>query len=183
FALRSSARVLACSDALGRRVRRRHAVRVETLYPTFHEPAALLPPEAAGRGSLITGICGDEYKGAGIFLGLCRRFRGDRVWLAGKADPQLRQRFAWHDNLPVADALDTRDLLARSRLVLVPSQWEEPFGRIAVEAMANGIPVLASWTGGLRETVGYTALAVRRFRDPDAWDAALRAPLDSPASR
>src|SRR6185369_7018685 len=75
------------------------------------------------------------------------------------------------------------DLLACSRFVLVPSLWEEPFGRIAVEAMANDIPVLASWTGGLREIVGRTALAVRRFRDPDAWDAALRALLGSPSVR
>jgi len=183
FALRSSARVVACSDALGRRVRRRHAVRVETLYPTFHEEAMLLPPAAAGRGTFITGICGYEYKGAGIFLELCRRFRGERFLLAGRLHPQLQPLCAAETNLTLAPALDTRDLLACSRLVLVPSQWEEPFGRIAVEAMANGIPVLASWTGGLREIVGRTALAVHRFRDPDAWDVALRALLRAPKLR
>ena len=183
FALRSSARVLACSDALGRRVRKRHAVRVETLYPTFHEQALLLPPAAAGRGTFITGICGYEYKGAGIFLELCRRFRGERFLLAGRVHPELQPLCATETNLTLATALDTLDLLACSRVVLVPSQWEEPFGRIAVEAMANGIPVLASWTGGLREVVGRTALAVRRFRDPDAWGAALRALQVSPAAR
>jgi glycosyltransferase involved in cell wall biosynthesis len=183
FALRSSARVVACSDALSRRVRRRHAVRVETLYPSFDEQALLRRPATAGRGSFITGICGYEYKGAGIFLELCRRFPDERFLLAGSVHPQLQPRCATEPNLTLATALDTRDLLARSRLVLVPSQWEEPFGRIAVEAMANDIPVLASWTGGLREIVGRTALAVRRFRDPDAWDAALRVLLSSPAVR
>lgn len=183
FALRSSARVLACSDALGRRVRRRHAVRVETLYPTFREQDMLLASATAGRGRFITGVCGYEYKGAAIFLELCRRFRGERFLLAGSVYPQLRPLCAVQTNLTLATALDTRDLLACSRVVVVPSQWEEPFGRIAVEAMANGIPVLASWTGGLREIVGRTALAVRRFRDPDAWDLALRALLSSPAAR
>ena len=183
FALRSSARVLACSDALARRVRRRHGVRVETLYPTFCERALLLPPAAAGQGRFITGICGYEYKGAGIFLELCRRFRGEPFLLAGNVHPKLQALCAAETNLILAAGLDTRDLLARSRIVLVPSQWEEPFGRIAVEAMANGIPVLASWTGGLREVVGRTALAVRHFRDPDAWDVALRALLASPAVR
>ncbi len=181
FALRASARVLACSEALGQRVRRHHGVRVDTLYPTFFKEEMLLAPAAAARGSFITGICGFAYKGAAIFLELCRRFRGERFLLAGSVHPEWQALCAAETNLTLAPALDTRDLLASSRVVLVPSKWEEPFGRIAVEAMANGIPVLASWTGGLREIVGRTALAVRRFRDPAAWETALRALLRAPA--
>jgi len=33
------------------------------------------------------------------------------------------------------------------------SQWEEPFGLVAIEAMANGVPVIASKVGGLKEIV------------------------------
>jgi Glycosyl transferases group 1 len=36
----------------------------------------------------------------------------------------------------------------------MPSLWRESLGRVAVEAMANGIPVLASDRGALRETMG-----------------------------
>lgn len=38
-------------------------------------------------------------------------------------------------------------------LVVVPSEFEEPFGMVAIEAMAAGIPVLAANKGGLREFV------------------------------
>lgn len=41
-----------------------------------------------------------------------------------------------------------------ARVVLMPSLWEESFGRVAAEAMANGIPVLSSDRGALPETVG-----------------------------
>ena len=156
-------------------------MRVDTLYPTFFKEEMLLAPAAAARGSFITGICGFAYKGAAIFLELCRRFRGERFLLAGRVHPEWQPLCAAETNLTLAPALDTRELLASSRVVLVPSKWEEPFGRIAVEAMANGVPVLASWTGGLREIVGCTALAVRRFRDPAAWETALRALLRAPA--
>jgi glycosyltransferase involved in cell wall biosynthesis len=42
---------------------------------------------------------------------------------------------------------DVPAVLAGSDLTLVPS-WEEPFGRIVVESMAMGVPVLATARGG-----------------------------------
>ena len=46
------------------------------------------------------------------------------------------------------------EFYALSRMVLMPSLWEETFGRVAAEALANGIPVLASRRGALPETLG-----------------------------
>jgi glycosyltransferase involved in cell wall biosynthesis len=46
------------------------------------------------------------------------------------------------------------EFYALSRVVLVPSLWEETFGRVVVEALANGLPVLASRRGALPETLG-----------------------------
>ncbi len=49
---------------------------------------------------------------------------------------------------------DPRDFYRVSRAVLMPSLWRESLGRVAIEAMANGIPVLASDRGALPETLG-----------------------------
>jgi glycosyltransferase involved in cell wall biosynthesis len=46
------------------------------------------------------------------------------------------------------------DYLALTRLLLVPSVWDEPFGRVAAEAMINGIPPLVSERGALPDVVG-----------------------------
>jgi glycosyltransferase involved in cell wall biosynthesis len=43
--------------------------------------------------------------------------------------------------------------MARSRAVVVPSQWEEPFGMVAVEAMAAGTAPVASAHGAFPELV------------------------------
>ena len=47
----------------------------------------------------------------------------------------------------------TRGLSARNRVVLMPSLWRESFGRVAAEALLNGIPVLASRRGALPEVL------------------------------
>ena len=44
-------------------------------------------------------------------------------------------------------------ILARSRAVVVPSQWEETFGMVAVEAMAAGTAPVASAHGAFPELV------------------------------
>ena len=46
------------------------------------------------------------------------------------------------------------DYFALTRILLVPSVWEEPFGRVAAEAMINAIPALVSNRGSLPQVVG-----------------------------
>ncbi len=45
------------------------------------------------------------------------------------------------------------DFFALTRILLVPSMFREPFGRVAAEALINGIPPLVSDRGALPETV------------------------------
>ena len=45
------------------------------------------------------------------------------------------------------------DLYKRSDICVVPSIWQEPFGLVAVEAMASGRPVCATRVGGLQDIV------------------------------
>lgn len=52
------------------------------------------------------------------------------------------------------NTLDMRSVYKRTRILLVPSQCEEAWGRVVAEAQINGIPVLASNIGGLPESVG-----------------------------
>ena len=54
----------------------------------------------------------------------------------------------------MANTPDPRDFYQVTRAVLMPSLWRESLGRVPIEAMANGIPVLASDRGALPETLG-----------------------------
>lgn len=63
---------------------------------------------------------------------------------------------------------DMKPVYASTRILLVPSLWEEAFGRVAVEAMMNGIPVIASDRGALPWVVGNGG-SVLASRDPRVW--------------
>lgn len=90
------------------------------------------------------------------------RLVGDRVTLRG-----------W---LP-----DVRPALAEADLFVMPSRWEG-FGLVAVEAMAAGVPVVASEIPGLADVVGDAAVLVPP-EDPVALAAALRELAGDPARR
>jgi glycosyltransferase involved in cell wall biosynthesis len=49
---------------------------------------------------------------------------------------------------------DPKVLYGDARLLLMPSIWEETYGRSVTEAQLSGIPVVSSNRGGLPETVG-----------------------------
>ena len=58
------------------------------------------------------------------------------------------------DLVDLTGALDrggVEDLLSRVRALVVPSVWEEPFGMVAIEGAAAGVPVVASNVGGISE--------------------------------
>ena len=46
------------------------------------------------------------------------------------------------------------DYFALTRILLVPSVWQEPFGRVAAEAMINAIPPIVGNRGSLPHVVG-----------------------------
>jgi D-inositol-3-phosphate glycosyltransferase len=67
---------------------------------------------------------------------------------------------------------DTIDFYRGAALVVVPSVWYEPFGIPTIEAMACGVPVVSTFSGGIPEIVeqGQTGILVARG---DVWELAL----------
>lgn len=51
-----------------------------------------------------------------------------------------------------------RERLSQAAIAIIPSKWEEPFGRTALEAHAAGCAVISSGTGGLTEVSDSHAL-------------------------
>jgi glycosyltransferase involved in cell wall biosynthesis len=116
--------------------------RTEAIRPILHrEQIEISEPF---QGDCITLINANENKGVHQFLELARRmpdrkFLGVRPYYGNMTTPlPMGGNIEW---VPFSD--DIRTILRRTRILLVPSYYES-FGRVAVEAMTNGIPVLYS---------------------------------------
>jgi glycosyltransferase involved in cell wall biosynthesis len=101
-------------------------------------------------------------------------------WREEVLEPALRAPgVTW---LPAVDLAAKRRLFSRSRALLVPLRWEEPFGLVMIEALLAGCPVVAERMGAAPEIVddGETGFLVS---GPEEMAEALRraAGLDRPA--
>jgi glycosyltransferase involved in cell wall biosynthesis len=176
--VRRAAGVVAVSRAAQDYVSRWAGLPSRLIYPQVYGEGPF--PVAAGNAVTIVNPCG--YKGVDIFLGLADAFPSVRFlavasWGTTAAD---RRALAGRRNVEVVEPVeDIDDVLRRTRIMLVPSLWDETFGYTVVEAMLRGIPVMASAVGGLREAklgVPYL-LAVNRIERYDRHaDPALPVP-------
>lgn len=69
---------------------------------------------------------------------------------------------------------------ARSRIVVVPSVWPEPFGLVGTEAMARGRPVVGIDRGGIRDWLAHGETGFRVPAEPVALADAILTILESP---
>ena len=87
------------------------------------------------------------------------------------ADLGVANRLSW-DEMP-RDQL--RAAYAEADVFVFPSVWDEPFGLVPIEAMANNVPVVGSGTGGSSEFMLDGATAVLAAAgDPSALANAVR---------
>ena len=150
---------------------------------------AATDPAAAGartalpnRGPYVTFVNPQPEKGVFVFariaVELARRRpdipllvvegRGKVDWL-GRTGLDLR---ALPNLFVMEHTPDPRHFYGVSRLVLMPSLWQESFGRVAAEALINGLPVLASDRGGLPETLenaGFVFHVPGRYTPQTCW--------------
>ena len=69
-----------------------------------------------------------------------------------------------HDELGFLKHKDVLQFLNKSEIAVVPSRWEEPFGRTALESSSRGCATIISGRGGLPETTNHAIILKRLNR-------------------
>jgi glycosyltransferase involved in cell wall biosynthesis len=116
-------------------------------HAVFIDAALLIKKRVEGARFLIIGDASPKERGEKIYLESLR----ERIRDLGLADSIVFTGFR-DDILSAIAALDV--LVAPSVVIKTGiHNIAEGFGRVAIEAMAAGVPVVASYTGGLKEII------------------------------
>lgn len=125
----------------------------------------------------MAGRVDDPLKGLDVLLeasALLKKKRTDFQVVATHFDNRLS-----NENFVATGWLSHEEALRyyeKADICVVPSLWHEPFGLVAVEAMAAGVPVCASDIGGLRDIVVHNKTG---YLFPPGDSAALAGFLDT----
>lgn len=173
----SGVKYLANSHFVAGHYSQRFACPIPVSYP-------LVPPLAyAGqhRGKQVLFVNPHPQKGLELVLQLAElcpelTFHFVESW---PVHPLVRARLWWRTrSLPNVKlsrpSLDMRVVYAQTRVLLVPSQVPEAWGRVVSEAQHSLIPCLASAIGGLPESVGKAGVLLDPKAPPTRWAAELR---------
>jgi glycosyltransferase involved in cell wall biosynthesis len=139
------------------------------------------------RPERVTLVNPIPHKGLGIALEVARQLpeqpflfvKGRWASLRSSAVDSYAGGAAVLPNVEVLDFCDDmRDVYRRTRVLLVPSQFLETFGRVILEAQISGIPVVASDVAGIPETVGEGGIVVSPKERVEGYVEALRVLAD-----
>ncbi len=128
--------------------------KCDVIYPSI-DPIKKLP-----RKYNIISFVGklNRSKGFHIFgtaiMRILKKYKNWRAIIVGD-EPREKYNFI-HKNLEYKGWIShakTLNLYNNTSISIVPSEWEEPFGRTAVEAASRGCATIVSKRGGLIETI------------------------------
>ncbi len=177
--------VLACSPYLARYYRDRSGVECTGIPSPIRWEDVLAPEESR---TFVTFVNPSLEKGAALFARLADMLGSRRpdipvLVVQSAADASSLNSipgidFSRYPQIMAAPPVPRpADFFELTRILLVPSVFHEPFGRVAAEALIDGIPPVVSDRGALPETVAEAGIvlplpdwltpSVIRIPDPD----------------
>ena len=145
--------------------------------------SAVVPPFTAVEeielpkepGECVLFVKPQYVKGLPIVTQVARRMPDTQFLVAGHARRRARRDLGSLPNVELAGwQSDMSPVYARARVLVGPSIWPEPFGRVFVEAGAAGVPSIGSARGGIPEAIGDGGILIDDVFDLDAWVEAIR---------
>ena len=139
--------------------------------------------ESVTAGSHTFGFIGriEPAKGINVIIDAFRRVANSnaRLIVSGSGRPDqvewINRQIEIDDRISYTGQIAADEFYNRVQCVVVPTQWDEPFGRVAWESVQYEKRIIASRVGGIPEAIGRYAKVgyVTNFRDPLEWKSAM----------
>lgn len=127
----------------------------------------------------ITMININEGKGGDLLLEIIRALpnlpflvisnepnTGKYRWLDDAIEKEINGKF-------LRSYTDIKEIYAKTRILLIPSHVDETFSRVAYEGAANGIPIITTGKGFIRQLLGQAGIYLSD-NDPNEWIDVIR---------
>jgi glycosyltransferase involved in cell wall biosynthesis len=160
---RDSLAFTGCSETLTRRGAR-HGGRWTPIANGLDLSTYTFRPHVPGNAPLVFLSRVERVKGAHLAIAAARAAGRSLILAGNRAEAGPEQRY-WDEQIapwlgrdgisylgPLDDA-EKNELLGGAAALLVPIQWEEPFGLVFVEALACGTPIISMNRGALPELI------------------------------
>ena len=102
----------------------------------------------------------DFHKGIDLLINAFNELKmiNFRLHIAGKGplENMVKEASVTNENIIFHGFINQNCIntfLEKQDVLIAPSRWVEPFGRVVIDAYKNGLPVIASNNGGFKETV------------------------------
>ena len=134
------------------------ASKTEVIYPSVNKQSAIK------KENIITFVGRLNFsKGYDIFSkAIVKILNKFPQWKALSIGDEVRRSIYIdhhnHKELGFLNHKETLDILNKSEIAVVPSRWEEPFGRSSLEASSHGCATIISDKGGLKETTKHAVI-------------------------
>ena len=130
--------------------------KTEIVYPSIHKANKIFKKDKkitfVGKLNILKGY--DIYKDA-----ITKILDEFKDWKAYSIGDENRKRpiinHKNHNELGFLNHKEVLKFLSKSEIAVVPSRWEEPFGRTALESSSRACATIISNRGGLPETTDY----------------------------
>ncbi|MEP0713197.1 glycosyltransferase family 4 protein [Algoriphagus sp.] len=147
------------------------------------------PPKSARLGNqpIRFGYLGtlSRVKGLNWLIEQFKKLNFDAsLSIAGKGERAYEdelKKLAQDSKIEFLGYVNSTEFLSEIDVLIVPSLWEEPLGMVAIEALANHVPVIANKRGGLKETVKDKINGLYCYdEDPDSLSSAMSFLYENP---
>ncbi|WP_372732364.1 glycosyltransferase [Novosphingobium sp.] len=176
---------LANSQFTAARAAAQYGIRSTVIVPSFIRDRYV----TERSGNYVTMINPHQKKGVEKMLEIVRKMPGQqflfvKAWtLTADEEAALLDAADTLPNLTLNERTsDMREVYAKTKVLAVPSVWEEAWGRVATEAQFSGIPVVGSDRGGIPEAIGPGGIVLSADADSSQWVSALSSLLDDPVA-
>ncbi len=153
------------------------------LFASYNIKSEVLPPFIDLGSCLASGARDTRYitflqpifsKGVQIISEIAKRMPEKEFLIVGRISETTKELFNGLKNINFCGwSSDVKEVYRVTKIILMPSIWQEPFGMVPIEAGINSIPSIVSKVGGLPEAVGNSGILIDSPWNIEAWVKAI----------